>query len=144
MLARLLPGGNGDGDEAPSQYFLNLMEGVKPGESPLQPTAEAAYKKITQNFTKESPVSHCLPTGIPLLEYSPSPFKIVQTPGLIVMIYERDTTFRQIYTDGRTLPKDPSPMWMGYSVGRVGGRCARGRNRWPQRSQLDGRTRPHA
>jgi hypothetical protein len=121
VLARLLPGGNGDGGEAPSQYFLNLMEGLKPGESPLLPAAEASYRKITQDFTKASPVSHCLPTGIPLVEYSPAPFKIVQTPGLIVMIYERDTTFRQVYTDGRALPKDPSPMWMGYSVGKWDG-----------------------
>ena len=25
---------------------------------------------------------------------------------------------RQIFTDGRSLPKDPNPAWMGYSVGR--------------------------
>jgi hypothetical protein len=30
----------------------------------------------------------------------------------------RDVTFRQIFTDGRPLPKDPEPSWNGYSTGR--------------------------
>jgi len=121
ILARLLPGGNGDGSEAPSQYFLNLLEGAKPGESPLLPAVAGAYQQRTRDFTKDSPISHCLPTGIPLVEYAPAPFKIIQTPGLIVMIYERDTTFRQIFTDGRKLPADPTPLWMGSSVGKWDG-----------------------
>lgn len=44
--------------------------------------------------------------------------KIVQTPELIVVLYESLTMFRQIFLDGRELPKDPQPAWMGYSVGR--------------------------
>jgi hypothetical protein len=43
--------------------------------------------------------------------------KIVQTPGFIVMLNE-DLTYRQLFLDGRDLPKDPNPAWMGYSVGR--------------------------
>src|SRR6185436_4374966 len=46
------------------------------------------------------------------------PFKIIQTPGLLLMIYEIDNTVRQIFTDGRKLPSDPEPTWLGYSVGR--------------------------
>jgi len=118
VLARLLPGGNGDGGEAPSQYFLDLLDSMQGSESPLLPAAATAYRQHLRNFTKDSPISHCLPTGIPLVEYAPAPFKIVQTPGLVVMIYERDTTFRQIFTDGRKLPADPTPLWMGSSVGR--------------------------
>ena len=53
-----------------------------------------------------------------MAETAPAPYKIVQTPGLIVMLYERDTNFRQIYTDGRKLPEDPSPAWFGHSVAR--------------------------
>lgn len=56
-----------------------------------------------------------------MVEYAPAPFKIIQTPGLIAMIYERDTTFRQVYTDGRELPRDPQPSWMGYSIGKWDG-----------------------
>jgi hypothetical protein len=47
--------------------------------------------------------------------------KIVQTPGLIIMLLELNNGYRQIYTDGRPLPKDPSPSWMGYSTGRWDG-----------------------
>jgi hypothetical protein len=35
-----------------------------------------------------------------------------------MMLFEEDTTFRQIFMDGRELPEDPQPSWMGYSVGR--------------------------
>jgi len=37
------------------------------------------------------------------------------------MLYERDTTFRQVYTDGRKLPDNPQPSWLGYSVGKWDG-----------------------
>src|SRR5579883_1940192 len=47
----------------------------------------------------------------------PPPRKIIQLPGLVVILSERDVTFQQIFTDGRPLPKDPSPNWNGYSVG---------------------------
>ena len=33
------------------------------------------------------------------------PFKIVQTPALIVVLYENSTDFRQIFTDGRAQPQ---------------------------------------
>jgi hypothetical protein len=49
------------------------------------------------------------------------PFKVVQTPGLIVFLYEAGTIFRQVFVDGRPLPADPQPSWMGYSVGRWDG-----------------------
>jgi hypothetical protein len=60
-----------------------------------------------------------LPTGLPAVEIlAYAPFKIVQTPGLTIVMYEADNTRRQIYTDGRKLPDDPQPSWLGYSVGR--------------------------
>ena len=38
VLARLLPGGaNGGGEDAPSQYFLNILYDFKPEEAPLRP-----------------------------------------------------------------------------------------------------------
>ena len=50
----------------------------------------------------------------------PHPFKVVQTPTLVVFLYETSTnqTFRQVFLDGRPLPNDPQPSWLGYSVGR--------------------------
>ncbi len=122
VLARILPGAaNGAGEDAPSQYFLNILDDFKPEEAPLQPAAAALFRQRARTFTKDSPLTHCLPTGVPMVEVAPAPYKIVQTPGLMVMIYERDTTFRQVYTDGRKLPVNPQPAWMGYSVGKWDG-----------------------
>jgi hypothetical protein len=58
---------------------------------------------------------------MPLVEMAPAPYKIIQVRGLTVMLYERDTTFRQVYTDGRKLPDDPQPSWLGYSAGKWDG-----------------------
>jgi hypothetical protein len=118
-LLRLIPGGgNGLGEDPPSKYFLNILSDFKPEDAPLVPSAAAAYRLRSESFSTESPLSHCQPAGVPMAETAPGPFKIVQTPGLIVMLYERDTTFRQIHTDGRKHPDDPQPAWFGYSVGQ--------------------------
>ena len=44
-------------------------------------------------------------------------FKMIQAPNQIVVMLENADPARQIHTDGRSLPKDPIPSWMGYSVG---------------------------
>jgi len=70
-----------------------------------------------QDFRKDSPLARCLPVSIPFLNFR-GLSRIVQTPGLIVMLYESpNSPHRTIFTDGRELPKDPNPTWLGYSVG---------------------------
>ena len=64
------------------------------------------------------PVSRCLPPGVPLSYTAGAPFKIVQTADLVVILYEYANSFRQVFMDGRALPRDPQPTWVGYSVGR--------------------------
>ena len=98
-----------------SKYFFNILADFKPEEAPLRPEAVA----IMRNRPKDAePASlRCLPHGVPKVELMGFPFKIVQTPGLIVVMYENDYTRREIYTDGRKLPDDPNPAWLGYSVG---------------------------
>src|SRR5205085_7565495 len=61
---------------------------------------------------------NCLPPGPKASISVGSPVKIVQTPNLVVFLYEYQTLFRQVFTDGRGLPEDANPTWMGYSVGR--------------------------
>ena len=118
-LSRLLPGGaNGLGEDPPSKYFLNILSDFRPEDAPLLPAAAASFRERSGNFSQQAPLSHCQPAGVPMAETAPAPYKIVQTPGLIVMLYERDTNFRQIYTDGRKLPEDPSPAWFGHSIAR--------------------------
>jgi len=122
VLARVLPGGaNGAGEEGPSEYFLNILADYKDGEALLEPSALTAFRARAKTFTKESPLSKCQPTAIPMAEIAPSPYKIVTTPGLTLMLYERDTVFRQVYTDGRKLSADPQPSWLGYSIGKWDG-----------------------
>jgi hypothetical protein len=122
MLERLIPGAtNGAGEEPLSQYFINILSDFKPEEALLRPDAAALFLQRAKAFSNESPLSHCLPEGMPLVEMAPAPYKIIQTAGLTVMLYERDTTFRQVYTDGRKLPDDPQPSWLGYSVGKWDG-----------------------
>ena len=45
----------------------------------------------------------------------------MQFPGQTVKLYESRPIFREIFTDGRPLPKDPNPTWQGYSIGRGDG-----------------------
>ena len=122
ILDRLVPTEtNGAGETPMSQYFVNILSDFQPAEAPLRPAAAAAFLQRSKTFSNESPLSHCLPEGMPLVEMAPAPYKIIQTRGLTLMLYERDTTFRQVFTDGRKLPDDPQPSWLGYSVGRWDG-----------------------
>ena len=115
-LISVLPGGvNGLGEDTPSKYFINILADYKPEEAPLQPSEAALFRKRTQ---AQFPPSRCLPVGVSQLDAYPEPHKLIQTPGVIVMLYETNTTFRQIFTDGRKMPNDPQPAWLGYSVGK--------------------------
>jgi len=83
----------------------------------MQPWAAALYKQREADFRRDSDGIHCLPPGPKAgISVGPFPIKILQTPGLVAVLYEYQTIFRQLFTDGRALPKDPNPTWMGYSV----------------------------
>ena len=108
----------GDNPSTFSKYFFNILADFKPAEAPIRPeTAELTRKNFGSGGN--NPPAQCLPLGIPGADiFSYAPFKIIQTHGLIVILYEVDNTRRQIYTDGRKLPADPQPAWLGYSVGK--------------------------
>jgi hypothetical protein len=46
------------------------------------------------------------------------PWKIVQTPIVTLILFEEMNHYRQVFTDGRGFPKDPTPAWFGYSIGK--------------------------
>jgi hypothetical protein len=114
----LADGLNGLGEDPPSKYFLNILADFKPDEAPMHPEAAAAFAKRAQTMGGGSPLTRCLPAGVPMGDLVPIPIKLVQTPGLLMMLYEHDNSFRQIFTDGRKHPVDPQPSWLGYSVGK--------------------------
>jgi hypothetical protein len=93
-----------------------ITSDLKPDE--MRPWAAALYRQREDNFRKETDGIACRPPGPKAgIGVGNFPVKIVQTQNLLVMLYEYQTLFRQIFTDGRSLPQDPNPTWMGYSVG---------------------------
>ncbi len=83
----------------------------------VTPWAQTVRRQRVQDFRKDSPLAHCLPVSVPFLNFR-GLSRIVQTPELIVILYESpNSPHRTIFTDGRELPKDPNPTWLGYSVG---------------------------
>ena len=105
------------GDYPPAPEFLDLGARLK-GGLPYQPWAAELVRKRSADFGKDDPVSWCRPGGAVRLLTFPPPRKIIQLPGLMVILSERDVTYRQIFTDGRPLPQDPDPSWNGYSSGK--------------------------
>ena len=106
----------GDDPRTFSKYFFNLLVDFKPEEQPIRPEATALTLKRRQAM--DSPSSHCLPLALPAVHFLPFPFKMFQAPDAIAIYYEADGAFRQIHTDGRKLPMEPFPSWMGYSTGK--------------------------
>src|SRR5712691_4452482 len=82
----------------------------------MLPWAKELYKQRGDNYWRDDTDVKCLPPGPRAGLFSQNLLKIVQTPGLVLILYEEAPT-RQIFTDGRDLPRDPNPTWMGYSVG---------------------------
>jgi hypothetical protein len=98
--------------------FFNIGSTLKDG-LPFQPWAAELRKQRMAGNNKDNPDAHCLPIGLMQLHTHPQPRKMIQTPGVIVILYEAQAGMRQIFTDGRPLPpKDAEPWWYGYSVGK--------------------------
>jgi hypothetical protein len=95
----------------------DIAKNLPPGSVPFQPWAEALYKKRRDTLSKDDPTGWCVPGGVPRSNAVPYPFKILNMPDMVVVLYEAVQSYRQIFTDGRELPKDPNPAWMGYSIG---------------------------
>ena len=110
----------GCSDMEVGQEFVDIGWSLK-GGLPYQPWALAARNARMEQNGKDDPASHCLPGGVVKTHTTPLLRKIVQTPGLIVILSERDAAYRQIFTDGRPLPPIEMPTFNGYSVGRWDG-----------------------
>jgi hypothetical protein len=101
--------------ENPTSLFY-ITGDLKPED--MQPWAAALLKQREQNFRSDTDGINCLPPGPKAgIGVGGLPLRIIQTPGLIAILYEYETIYRQIFTDGRALPRDPNPTWMGYSTG---------------------------
>ena len=103
--------------DIPSLQAISIGYGL-PGGLPYQPWAAALVRQRTADNSKDDPHAHCLPSNTPRIWTLPHRQRIIQTPRLLAVLNEFSSAYRQIYTDGRTLPVDPQPSWNGYSIGR--------------------------
>jgi hypothetical protein len=93
-------------------YVFNLTSDLKSDE--ILPWAQAVYKKRLEALDRDTPATRCLPGGP--VEILGAQYRIIQAPNVVGILYGSGA-YRQIFTDGRELPKDPNPTWWGYSVG---------------------------
>jgi hypothetical protein len=124
------PGGRGGApapaptptDAPPLATFRDVGAGFKDG-LPFQPWARDLVKKRQSENDKDNPDALCLPMGLMQFHMHPQPRKIIQAPGVILIIYEANSGLRQIFTDGRPLPaaNDVQPWWYGYSTAKWDG-----------------------
>src|SRR5215469_14839223 len=96
-------------------YRFDVIQDLK-DEGVFRPQAEAVFLKRVAEFRHDDPVTLCLPGGPS--EMLNTMYRVVQSPTVMALLYESGTgRYRQIYLDGRKLPQDPNPTWLGYSVG---------------------------
>jgi len=107
---------------------LNMVpEGVA-----MQPWAEAKFnserteypvgnRPTVRDNTNTDPILHCDPVGIPRIYWSIHPFEIIQLPNRILIYYEEFREIRDVWMDGRPIPKNPEPTWLGTSIGHWDG-----------------------
>jgi len=105
---------NFPGCQAIADEFANIAASLK-GGLPYQPWAAQLVKARATEQRVNDPMSRCKPLGPVRLHTWNGPRKLAQMPGLLILMNELDTSYRQIYTDGRPLPVDPNPSWNGYS-----------------------------
>jgi hypothetical protein len=95
--------------------------------APFTPAGQAQFDfnthelKLGQPMTID-PTYFCHPPGLPHAYFnSTHPFEFVQTPDRIFIFHEGYHVWRTVWMDGREIPKDSDPLWMGYSVGHWDG-----------------------
>jgi hypothetical protein len=86
------------------------------GGLPYQPWAAALAQQRRADDSRDDPHVRCLPDNPPRSWTLPHLTKAIHTPKLLVLMYEVNAMYRQIFIDGRPLPEDPTPSWNGYST----------------------------
>ena len=94
--------------------FVNIGWSLEGGLPYQRWAADLVKRRLAENG-KDDPASHCLPRGVVKGHTTPLLRKVVQVPGLLVILSEANASYREIFTDGRALPVDPQPSWNGYS-----------------------------
>jgi len=97
-------------------YRFNIAQDLETKD--VQPWAEQLFLQRVRESRKDSPLAKCMPVSLPYHQFF-NLTRIVQTSALMVILHESpNSPHRTVFTDGRDLPKDPNPTYMGYSVGK--------------------------
>src|SRR5262245_10804878 len=82
------------------KYTATLAADLKAQDVPMTPWAEALYEERTKTFSRDDPENYCLPDGVPRYwAAGGAPNRIIQTTGMILILHEIKSMFRQIYMD---------------------------------------------
>jgi hypothetical protein len=92
-----------------------------PGGLPYRPEAAKLAQARRADDSRDDPHVRCLPDNPPRAWTLPHLTKAIHTPKLLVLLYEVNAMYRQIFIDGRPLPEDRNPTWNGYSTARWDG-----------------------
>ena len=111
---------NGCDDNPSVREFLDIGATLKAG-LPYRPGMAELANARRQPPKTDEPITRCLPIGIVERHTHATFRKIVQIPGLLVILNEYNKSYRQIFTDGRPLPPDMQPAYDGYSIGKWDG-----------------------
>ena len=103
-----------------SRYGLNIGQGVK-GGLPYKPETQALIRRRSSENSKDDPHARCMPDTFLRTYGLPHYGKYIHAPGLLVMLNEDNAAYRQIFTDNRPFPDDPTPAWNGYSSAKWDG-----------------------
>jgi hypothetical protein len=101
------------GSPQAQNYGVDMPDGL-----PYQPWAAELVKQRHADNGVDDPHVRCLPDNPPRPWTMPHLTKAVHTPKLLVLLYEVNAMYRQIFIDGRSLPEERNPGWNGYSTAR--------------------------
>lgn len=129
----------GPGGPAPSRDLTGFWTGPLHARinqvPPMTPWGQeqfSAHKGVKQAYVADSndPLKSCDPLGFPrnMLDEIRG-VAVAQMPGMMLVLNEYNKIWREIWMDGRPLPKDVGgrsadaavPQWYGYSVGHWDG-----------------------
>ncbi|HET7130816.1 MAG TPA: hypothetical protein VFJ95_01155 [Gammaproteobacteria bacterium] len=110
-----------DGNDISSSRYMTNFGAEMPGGLPYQAWLVPIVKERTANLAIDDPHIRCLPDNFLRAYGLPHMLKFVHKPGILVVLNEMNAGYRQVFTDARRLPDDPSPAWQGYSSAKWSG-----------------------
>jgi hypothetical protein len=115
-----MPDGKVDfsGNWQPNAIRQNINLASQGGEPAMMPWAEKAYQDHKSKLSKDDPEARCLPPGVPRMSTTPYPWSMIQTPKMLVIVYEGGAhVWRKIFMDGRAHDPNVEETWLGDSIG---------------------------